>query len=428
MLLHQGWSCSVVGMSNMGASAILHVLVDEQARSACAAKHGVTQMTVMVDCIGCANTELDLYDLILKRIIEECRTFGVSGEIVHTLTMNEQHMLELASEVGARSLFGSSMRELAREQDLGLILVLDEFDGVFRGLPVLAFGQLRGARDAWKGRLRFVTATHRPLAEMRADPGSSEFREMFKLSTIVLKPLERDDAERFLAHVAARQLSPLNADHARIALELSGGHPGLLETIYVLLGKLEAGKEIEASNAAGFFLQQEAVRDELDDVLASLNPDERQGLALVATGDGQALGESVRTVLKNLGLLVQDKTERTVVFSPLLAAYGRQEFAYDQKAERGLHCSLNTDQVWVNGAEVTAELSGYELRFVQLLSQKQGAVCKRDDIIDYVYGVESAVTYSGLGMLVKRARAALGEGGKYIKTVHGLGYRLEMPK
>lgn len=66
---------------------------------------------------------------------------------------------------------------------------------------------------------------------------------------------------------------------------------------------------------------------------------------------------------------------------------------------------------------------------LRLLSKRQGQVVSRDQLMDEVWGVEEAITHKTIHNLVARIRQQIEsdpEQPRFLKTVHGVGYRLEL--
>lgn len=72
-----------------------------------------------------------------------------------------------------------------------------------------------------------------------------------------------------------------------------------------------------------------------------------------------------------------------------------------------------------------AELTSTEFRILQLLASKQGWVFSRDKILDHLWGNEKIVIDRTVDVHIKHLREKLGEAGKLIKNVRGIGYKLE---
>lgn len=80
-------------------------------------------------------------------------------------------------------------------------------------------------------------------------------------------------------------------------------------------------------------------------------------------------------------------------------------------------------KVMVNGKRVTLTLKEYELLKTFMLNL--GIVFSRDKLLSLVWGVDHAVESRTVDMHIKTLRQKLGEEGKHIETVIGVGYRME---
>jgi two-component system phosphate regulon response regulator PhoB len=78
--------------------------------------------------------------------------------------------------------------------------------------------------------------------------------------------------------------------------------------------------------------------------------------------------------------------------------------------------------VYVEGREV--HVSALEMRLLIHLFQAQGYVRSRKDLLTEVWGYQPEVNSRTVDAHVKRLRDKLGEAGRLIETVRGLGYRL----
>jgi len=71
------------------------------------------------------------------------------------------------------------------------------------------------------------------------------------------------------------------------------------------------------------------------------------------------------------------------------------------------------------------DLTHTELRLLHFLAKRPGWVFTRNQIIDEVHGEDYAVTDRSVDVFVAGLRKKLGECGKYIETVRGVGYRFK---
>lgn len=90
-------------------------------------------------------------------------------------------------------------------------------------------------------------------------------------------------------------------------------------------------------------------------------------------------------------------------------------------------------RVWVKDHELDPPLSVPQFRFLELLHQRAGQVCTRDEVIGTVWpGAEDVgVSEQAIDALVRRVRDRLAEldaTHHYIITVRGHGFRLDNPE
>lgn len=72
-----------------------------------------------------------------------------------------------------------------------------------------------------------------------------------------------------------------------------------------------------------------------------------------------------------------------------------------------------------------ADLTSTEFKILMLLANKKGWVFSRDQILDYLWGHEKAVLDRTVDVHIKHLREKLGIVGRMIKSIRGVGYKLE---
>ena len=80
-------------------------------------------------------------------------------------------------------------------------------------------------------------------------------------------------------------------------------------------------------------------------------------------------------------------------------------------------------EVRVDGNPVA--LSSTEFRVLYFLASRPGWVFSRQQILDGVHGDNYAITDRAVDVQIVGLRKKLGEAGKYIETVRGVGYRFK---
>jgi two-component system phosphate regulon response regulator PhoB len=79
--------------------------------------------------------------------------------------------------------------------------------------------------------------------------------------------------------------------------------------------------------------------------------------------------------------------------------------------------------VYVNETEI--DLTYTEFRLLQLLTHRPGWVFTRYQVVDALRGEEYPVTERSVDVQIVGLRKKLGNAGKYIQTVRGVGYRFK---
>ena len=83
-----------------------------------------------------------------------------------------------------------------------------------------------------------------------------------------------------------------------------------------------------------------------------------------------------------------------------------------------------THKVFVNGLEVV--LNNKEFQLLEYLVHNENIVLTRERILDRIWGFDYEGDIRTIDTHVKMLRASLGEAGKYIKTIRGVGYCFEI--
>lgn len=91
----------------------------------------------------------------------------------------------------------------------------------------------------------------------------------------------------------------------------------------------------------------------------------------------------------------------------------------------GIKMDLSKRKVYVQGVEL--QLTFTEFQILHLLMNKAGWVFSRSQIVDSVRGDNHAITDRSVDVQVVGIRRKLGQKGKLIETVRGVGYRFKDP-
>ncbi len=94
------------------------------------------------------------------------------------------------------------------------------------------------------------------------------------------------------------------------------------------------------------------------------------------------------------------------------------------KIDELLVIDLQKYEVTVKGQQVA--LTPTEFRILKILAEKKGWVFTREQILDYLWGHDKAVLDRTIDVHIKHLREKLGDSGKYIKNIRGVGYKLDI--
>jgi two-component system, OmpR family, phosphate regulon response regulator PhoB len=86
-----------------------------------------------------------------------------------------------------------------------------------------------------------------------------------------------------------------------------------------------------------------------------------------------------------------------------------------------LRVDRESHRVWVDDREL--QLTALEFRLLFAFISRRGRVQTRDTLLSDVWGIEADVTTRTVDTHVKRLREKLGDAGRYIETLRGVGYR-----
>lgn len=418
--LRQGACCSIVGPSNLGKSALLRSLPRDPVRRACVTADAPPPIMVLVNCLEAGASEHTFYELVARRVMDELREAGANFETLDGMRSYHAEILNAANDIVARSLFAAAMRAFARDHAVSVVIAFDRFQDVFQSLSAHPFRELRAAREEWGLELCFVTATSQRLDAIRDDQATHEFRELFYGTTRVILPLSPDDTHCLTHYFYEKQNVKLDEASEARAIQLSGGHPGLLKHLLRVLSTPNA------SAATAHLLADEGIADECCQLLSELEPIERTALVtLVKTGK---LTLHQLHLLDAKGLVAKTATGVTP-FTLLLSTYIIQTVAASQDAQQeGLRVDMASGQIFVNEREVTLGLSEPQRLLLRLLYQKRGETVTYQNISEAVWKTDEGVSPGAIYELIKRTRQKVEDdwkAPKWIISVAGEGYRLE---
>jgi len=131
--------------------------------------------------------------------------------------------------------------------------------------------------------------------------------------------------------------------------------------------------------------------------------------------------------------VLQDGDEIQIALCVRLSFVGTEATAplvFERGKRPGLYLDKERHTVLIVGRELSPPLSLAQYRLLELLYDRAGRVCVRDEIVNAVWpeAVEEGVSDQAIDALVRRLRERVGEvdpDHQYIVTVRGHGFRLD---
>lgn len=406
-----GECCAIYGLSNTGKSPLLRTLptpANLARYEQLARRPGVL---VYVDCNRVVElTPPGFYEIVLRSLLESLED-NLTPDALHThLHAQHTHITTAASPFQASLAFNHALAQCCHDLGRDLILLLDEFDEIYATLEPRALLNLRALKDKFQSRLTYITATARPLAELRPQ-GEDEFAELFAINSMQLGLLNETDAQQVVDSTGG---TTLPQDTRAAILRLAAGHFGLLTVLT---------QAALRNPEPGHLAQDPSARAECLKIWNQLRAPEQAALtALISEADG-GLNPRMRAQLNGLGLL-QGEGE---VFSELFATFIRRQTTQPQQAT-GIVVDEDAGEVWVDGVKVTV-LTELEYKLMGLLAQRRDRLTTKDMIVEAVWGNDYFDTMDDarIEKLVSRLRAKIEPDPtrpRYLLTQRGRGYKL----
>ena len=285
----------------------------------------------------------------------------------------------------------------------------------------------------------FVTTSLEHLKECcPVEVLESPFFNIFK--PICLGSFAEAEMDEFLTETSRRGNVPI-ADHKERIERLAGRFPYFVQLAcwHYYEAWLEDGKITEDTHEEVEYRFTEDARPHLEGIWdRHLSPDEQKALAQLL--EGKRAQRSILRRLRDKGYVLGQR-----IFSSVLADVVRDR-AIEQKllspppspVEResvppGVWIDEDLGDVYVDGKVVDPPLTSLEYRLMLHLWKNRGKICGKYEIVANVWGDEciidekSAVDDRRIAKLVDRLRSKIEPDPshpRYIRTVHGRGYRL----
>lgn len=439
--LESGESCCLVASGGAGTLNFLRFLRRRNVQQRYLNLDQQDFCFVLVDLNALTElSEWAVYELLLHTMLSAMETTQLATSLVErTEDFYRQVVLSKDRLLGQRY-FERTVQAMCQQTGLRLVFLLDRFDRIFGRLDSCLFLGLRALRDMFKYRLCFVVTGLTDLTRVRENLAEVEdFYILFSRNVYGLEPYNWDDARAMIHSLAKRLGANLTEDEINWLIEVAGGHPRLLKTIFWAhhedrVHPRESAVE-QLFDDAGVWVECSRLWDGLDE-------DEQETMRAIAVGhDAFGLSDpsaaappsEASQLLRLKGLIRQDRDGTYVVFCPLFRDFARRQRLTQG---RGVILDPQTADVWVEGRHI-ADLTRFEFELLDYLVQHCDHICTRGELAAHLYPGEfediegHIVNEPRIDTLIARLRAKIEPDRShptYLITVRGRGYRLVSPR
>ncbi len=412
-----GACCSLVGVSNLGKSALLRGLAHAQTTSA---------IFVYVDCNQMPERSaralfITAWLAIMARISED----NVRAGAQHLYDT----MVAAPSTMTVGLGFSAGVSYALDHLRKPLVLCFDEFDEAYQNVEPQTFLNLRALRDRHGGDLVYISATERALPRLGNSREQGEFLELITGHTCWMHFMSPEDTHTFCEHFATSEGVTFSAGDLAFIGENAGGHPGLVQAVCHALGQVtgEPVRDREQDriihqNVQASLAGDENVRSECDKIWRDLEPEEQEALLHPSADANAPAVASLRDkfILRN--------GEEPQVFARLFDEFVRRQRFKRQPAAPGLYVDVDAGTAWVDGKPIEG-LTDLEYRLLLLLYGRRDRLCDKYAIVEAVWGQDyvDKVDDARIEKLVSRRRAKIETDPshpRYLQSLRGRGYKL----
>lgn len=428
---------SVVGISNLGKSALLRALTDPGVQKEHLGTVTPDYLFVYIDFNQMLEmSEQAFSELVLRCAMDALRPLDseTSRTVLHHTETAYMGLVAPTSAFEIPLRFAQAMSAIGDLLPQRVIFLMDELDEAVAGLEGRIFLNLRALKDRHRQGLTYVTATNRRLEQIRQDPNVSEFAELFAHNILYVSPLLPDETLEFIKRFAAAYDVTFSAEDCTFIRTWAGGHPGLLDATCRVLGLLTGRPVRDPSQdaiihrrAAEILPLDLSIQSQCRTIWNNLTPGEQEALLWLYqhAGEGNAPVEMDSLVVKHL--VVGTGPERRI-FARAFADYVGRQLVTRRPPHKGILLDPDSGEVWVNGTQVPT-LTNLEYRLLLLLYGRLGKICDKYEVVEAVWGEDyiDQVDDARIEKLVSRLRQKIEPdvaNPRYLLTIRGRGYKL----
>jgi hypothetical protein len=427
---------SVVGVSNLGKSALLRSLTDSEMQKRYLGAEATGYLPIYIDLNQMLDmTEQAFYELVLRCAIDVLDAQAQSGAapVLQRVRTAYDILVKPASDFQVPLSFAQAMAAVGDLLPQKVAFLFDELDGPVCEIDGRVFLNLRALKDKhWQG-LTYVTATNRRLEQLGQDGDVAEFAELFSRHVLYISPLNDAESADFVARFAAEEGVTFSEEDLSFIQLWAGGHPGLLEAICHLLGSLTGRPVRDATQdwiiqrrAAELIPQDTNIQTECHNIWGDLMPQEHDALLSLFGAAGAKNLPGMDSLIAQR-LVVGQGAERRI-FARAFAEFVQRQATVRRPGASGIRVDSESGEVWVSGVQAPT-LTNLEYRLLLLLYGRLGKIVTKYEVVEAVWGEDyiDDVDDARIEKLVSRLRQKLepdAANPRFVLTVRGRGYKL----
>lgn len=424
--IYTGHCVEITGFSNIGKSALMRLISRSDVWQRELGEAGSEFLPVYIDCNRMLEmTGQGFYELVLRCLLESSEELAQS----EPLRTAYETLITPESDLVVPLSFSQGLTSALQIQRK-LVLLFDEFDEPFSQIESRVFLNLRAKKDRHLEELVYVTATDRPLLELRPEDHCGEFCELFNHQHWHLAPLTHHDVTRFMRDYSERFEVDMTHEDIDFVYLWSGGHPGMLLRISrILTEKIgEAGDSTDRwslHRKMGPDLRSDRMlTSESAKIWQQCEGEERETLLQIFAG--KSAEKSVVDQLLEQHILFEVDGKRRA-FGRAFSSYIQDQAHVIVKGKR-LWVDLDGGEVYVDGKTVET-LTKLEYQLMLLLYENADKIVDKYQIVSGVWGEAyiDEVDDARIEKLVSRLRQKIEpdpSSPRFLTTVRGRGYRL----
>lgn len=345
--------------------------------------------------------------LTLKRIVD---IINQNTDLEEFRDMAEQkyNSTERTDIFGLVDAIREIMTELVQNEFIPTIFFL-RFDRLHDIITRELFRNLQGMVDATNHKLAYVFTSYRELNAIRPDVFDKQSLLSFS-HKLYLKPAKDPDMETILDSLRHKYKIALSDTLTQGLISYAGGHVQYLHLMMFLLNESPSLRSYRPQEFFSAALKDERIILQSEELYDALTDHEQQ-ILLKALADQISPADAVHdgAYLFHTGYVYENADQKCAVFNPFFEAYLKEHIKKQVPAS-------------------SSTLTKKEQLLYEVLKQKQGDICERDDIIQYVWSECSEIGVSdwAVDRLVSRLRSKLRavEQNAEIKTIKTRGFML----